>query len=140
MQQQMEDFEQLMEQRNEVARKFVNGDARPLGENVAESDPATFFGPTGGWEEGAEQVWSAYRDGSRQFKSGSDSTLEILHSGASDSLGYWVGIQHASLNVPDKAGPVKMDLRVTEIFRRENGQWKLIHRHADRLANKLQSH
>jgi ketosteroid isomerase-like protein len=118
-----EDFERLMQHRHEVARSYVNGDP----------------GPRGGWERGAEQVWSTYREGSKQFASGSESTLEILHSAASDTLAYWVGIQHANIRMPDKPGPVKMDLRVTEIFRRENGEWKLIHRHADPLANKTKS-
>ena len=49
------------------------------------------------------------------------------------TLAYWVGFQRSQANMRGQDQPVPFDLRVTEVYRRENGQWKLVHRHADPL-------
>jgi ketosteroid isomerase-like protein len=58
-----------------------------------------------------------------------------MHMAASGDLAYWVGVQRSVVNVRGQEQGVPMDLRVTEIFRRERGEWKLVQRHADRLAS-----
>ena len=130
----MHDFEQFMQRRDDAARAYVSGDAAPLGRMVTHSSPATFFAPMGGYVQGAEAVSARYAGDAKVFERGSDSHFEILHMAASDGIAYWTGFQRASARMRGQTAAVPFNLRVTEVFRREDGDWKLIHRHADALV------
>ena len=81
--------------------------------------------------QGASAVRGAHDAGATAFAPGSEGHFEVLQSGSSGQLGFWTGIQHATVHFAGKAEPVTMALRTTEIFRLEDGTWKLCHRHAD---------
>ncbi|QSI30104.1 DUF4440 domain-containing protein [Variovorax sp. RKNM96] len=127
-------FERFMKQREQAAQAYVCGDAAPLSALLARTSDATFFGPGGGHVHGTEEVATRYTLDAASFGKGSESSFEILQMGAGDGVAYWVGIQHAQVNMEGKREPVPMDLRVTEVFRREGDDWKLVHRHADGMA------
>ncbi|MET3663885.1 DUF4440 domain-containing protein [Caulobacter sp. 1776] len=130
----MSDFDAFLEIRRQAAQAYVNGQAGPLDRLAATACPATFFPPRGGREEGADWVASVYARDAGSFLEGGETTLEILHSDADGDLAYWTGLQHATVRFAGQDEPVEMHLRVTELFRHEDGGWKLIHRHADPLA------
>lgn len=64
------DFTRFMQRRENASRAFMNGDAGPLGHIVTHVSPATFFGPMGGYEHGAEEVAWTHRRSAAQFESG----------------------------------------------------------------------
>lgn len=131
----MHDFEAFMKERAEAARAYVSGDPAPLGRLVTHVSPATFFSPKGDYRQGAADVAATYEHDAASFAPGSDNSFEILHMAANDGIGYWVGFQRATANMQGSDKAVPFNLRITEIFRREGDEWKLIHRHADPLAS-----
>ena len=126
-----DDFQQFLEARKKAAQAYVNGDFGPLSELAASTSPASFFSPMGDVTEGGEAVAARYERDAGAFNEGSASEIEMLHYGSSGDLGYWVGYQVADVRMKGRPGPVEMRIRVTEILRRDNGRWKMIHRHAD---------
>ena len=69
------------------------------------------------------------------FTPGATNGFEVMHQSSDGHLAYWVGVQRSVVHLSGHDQPTPMDLRVTEIFRREPGGWMLVHRHADRLAS-----
>ncbi|MBA3823022.1 MAG: hypothetical protein H0X24_03835 [Ktedonobacterales bacterium] len=100
------DFKRFMQQREEAARAYVNGDAQPLLRLSASEAPATFFSPRGDFFEGAEAVVARYATDVASFAMDSDNTFQILQMAASDGLAYWVGLQRALVHMQGQAEPV----------------------------------
>jgi ketosteroid isomerase-like protein len=121
------DFEAFLRGRREAASAYVRGDAAPVAALSTRADPATFFSPKGDTLQGAAAVLERYAGDAKSFGGSGTTELEILQSASSGRLAFWTGLQHAEVG----GAKGKMTLRVTEIFRLEDGTFKLIHRHAD---------
>ncbi len=128
------DFSEFMAQRLAASNAFVNGDIEPLAQISTYTSPATLFGPQGTTVQGADQVNAANTRGAAMFEPEATNDFEVMHRDADQHLAYWVGIQRSEVRLSGQSNPIRMDLRVTEIFRREHTGWVLIHRHADALA------
>jgi ketosteroid isomerase-like protein len=126
-----ESFDDFLRRREEASNDYIRGDADALAAMLTTQDPATFMPPSGAVVQHADAVRDAQVGGAEAFGPGSTGHFQVLHSGSSGALGYWTGRQIATMDVKGQGEPVPMVLRTTEIFRLEDGEWRLIHRHAD---------
>lgn len=126
-----ESFDEFMKRREEASTGYIQGDATALASMLTLSDPATFMPPGGAVVEGAVNVTDAQTAGAAAFGPRSAGHLEILNIGTSGDLAFWTGRQVATMDIKGQKRLAPMVLRTTEVFRREGGQWRLVHRHAD---------
>jgi ketosteroid isomerase-like protein len=107
-----------------------NGDPEPYVEEWSTRDPLTLFGArdsfTGSWEALSQTIRALVS----RFSSGTPGDFEVVAADVGSDLAYIVGFERSTVSVD--GGPVEpANLRVTHIYRREDGDWRLVHRHAD---------
>ena len=108
-----------------------NGDAAPRKALWSQHEPVTLFGAVA-TRIGPDAAAAAFDALASRFSNCAFWDYEILSAGTSGDLAYLVGIEHTTASVGG-AAPLPYELRVTTIFRREDGDWKIIHRHGDPL-------
>lgn len=92
-------------------------------------DPgATALHPIGGREVGWDQIGGSF-DGVAGIASGGEIKLQDQLIQVAGDMAYEVGIETGTLTL----GGLKASIehRVTNIYRRESGAWKLVHHHTD---------
>ena len=122
-------FVEALEQVEAALAAMGSGDPEPYAKLWAKSEDVTLFGAWGPIEKGYERLRETFRWVGSRFKGG-PLAPENTVAFASGDLGYTVGFERGEVAVDD--GPARpMTIRVTHIYRRIDGAWRLVHRHAD---------
>jgi ketosteroid isomerase-like protein len=110
-----------------------NGDAAPRKAMWSTTEPVTLFGAammTSGWPE----IEATFDRLATRFSDCTSFEIEVVAAEASGDRAYLVAFEHTTASIGGDS-PAPYSLRVTTIFRREAGAWKVVHRHADSLPD-----
>jgi ketosteroid isomerase-like protein len=130
----MEGFDAAIERYHLAAADFIKGDAEPYKALFSQREDVTvanpFFPVARGWEEVADRMERA----SARWSEGEIVGFENVATYATGELGYIVEIERFRAKLGGSEGAAPVALRTTSILRRENGDWKILHRHADAIT------
>jgi ketosteroid isomerase-like protein len=105
-----------------------NGDVEPRLSLWSHRDPVTLYGAKlsgSGWTD----LEGMFREVASWFSDSERFEFEVIAAGASGDLAYTVGYERNKVQVDGRQRGYT--LRVTHVYRREDGRWRIVHRHAD---------
>ena len=108
--------------------RMAAGDAGQLSDIWSHSETVTTMHPIGGEQIG----WSAVKESFEQVAGlASSGYVEIADQSiqTGGDLAYELGTERGRFELAGET--ITIDQRVTNIYRREGGEWKLVHHHAD---------
>lgn len=121
-------LDQMLPRQRAAERALHNGDVEPRLALWSRADPVTLFGAklsSSGWAD----LERTFREVASWFSDSEEYEFELIAAGASGDLAYTVGYEHNRVKVEGQPGVYT--LRVTHVYRREDGEWRIVHRHGD---------
>ena len=116
-----------------AANDFAQGDATSWKALASHGEDVTLFGGAGGQAKGWPAVGDRYTWAAAAFSGGSVK-VEPLTRFADNSFAISVALEQWDVRFAKTGQTGTLKLRVTHVFRREGGSWRLVHRHADPLT------
>jgi ketosteroid isomerase-like protein len=130
----VEDVDQLIERFNLAQGEVVKGNAEPANKLFSQREDVTLANPLGPTAHGWDEVATAGQHAASQLRDGEMVGFETIEKHVSDEFAYIVRVERARAKVGGSEDITPIDLRVTMIFRPEDGEWKVVHRHADPIT------
>ena len=128
------DLYELIEHYHLALNEFFSGNPEPaktLYSHREDASVANPFGPlTTGWKQVAETMERA----ASNYREGEATGFERAAKYVTEDLAYIVEVERFKAKVGGSEETVSGALRVTSILRREDGGWKILHRHADPIT------
>lgn len=129
------EFEQAIEQWHRAQDEMHQGNPEPVLKMWSERDDITLAEPLGTLQVGRKQVADNVRLNASFYLEGDPVQQENIAKVVTPGFGFIVEVERSKVKVRGDEMSTLV-LRATTIFRREEGGWKVMHRHADPLTAK----
>ena len=130
----VDDVDQLITQYHQALDEFVKGNPEPVKKLFSHREDVSLANPLGPAARGWEQVAQAIERAASNFRDGELVSVETVAKYVTPELAYSVWVERAKAKIGGREDIVPSALRVTMIFRAEEGAWKVVHRHADPIT------
>src|SRR5262245_58433987 len=124
----------LIDRYHRALDMFARGDPDPVKQLYSQADDATLANPFGPPRRGREAIVKALDYASSRFRDGQMASSDEVARYVSNELVTILEIEHWRARVGGGDAIEPWVLRATTTFRREEGEWKMVHRHADPIA------
>jgi ketosteroid isomerase-like protein len=120
-----------LEEYHRAGVEITNGNPEVYKSLYSRSDDATLANPFGPPARGWTKVSATLDGAAEKYRDGEAVAFDNFSTVVTRDLAYTVEIEsyRAKVGGADEMTPVAV--RVTTVFRREEGVWKVLHRHAD---------
>ena len=126
-----DEIRQASEQFYEALNRMLNGDPEPMLEVWSHGSDVATMHPTGGRQIGWEEVRASWEQGAQGVSEAKVSMEDLVVVPLSDDVAYTLGTEQGQIRTLGEE-PVSFDQqRVTNIYRREEGEWKMVLHHTD---------
>jgi hypothetical protein len=124
----------ILAQQAKAEAALVQGDLEPRLALWSRRDPVSVWGAWGPCKVGWDEVSRIFRWVASRFSDASivrsDFRYDIEVADVVGDMAYTVGFERFDATRED-GGVEPVTLRVTHVYRREDGEWKIVHRHGD---------
>lgn len=117
---------------NDADHALHNGDPEPRLALWSTRDPVSVFGALSIERSGAAQCRELFRSLAERFSDGRRFDVEIVAADVDGDMAYTATYEDSVCSF-DGGPPMHNRLRVTQIYRREDGGWRVVHRHGDHV-------
>jgi ketosteroid isomerase-like protein len=131
-----EEFDQAIEASHQALDEIAKGDPSAFFELYSDREDATLANPFGPPARGRSEIEEAGRRAGSNYRDGRAVEFENFAKCVTADLAYVVEIERFEAKVGGSEEVTPVALRVTSIFRLEDGSWKLVHRHADPITTR----
>ncbi|WP_027152611.1 MULTISPECIES: nuclear transport factor 2 family protein [unclassified Mesorhizobium] len=125
------DFDQAVEKYHLALDEFMKGNPAPAKKLFSQRDDVTLGNPFGPFAHGWKQVAETMEQAASNYRDGDATGFESIAKCVTSELAYLVEVEQLRSKVGGRSDVTPLALRVTSVFRPEDGLWKIVHRHAD---------